>query len=90
MSAEGAGEVLKGRVGRDDIGHPWKNSFSSQIVFRVAVLIVCQGHLALLVQLSSVSHAFSWGNPASVLVSVCPRIFKEPSCWMLCCVFYRA
>lgn len=80
MSAEGAGEVLKGRVGRDDIGHPWKNSFSSQIVFRVAFLIVCQGHLALLVQLSSVSHAFSWGNPASVRVSICPRIFKEPSC----------
>lgn len=62
LSAEGAGEVLKSGVGRDDIGHPWKNPFSSQIVFQVAVLIVCQGHLALLVQLPLVSHAFSWAT----------------------------
>lgn len=62
---------------------------SAQALDQVVRLIVVQGCLALLVQLSPASHAFSWDNSASVsCFSLLYFLSRSPSC-LLCCVFLQ-
>lgn len=57
---------------------------SNQALDRVALLIVFQGHLDLLVQLSPASHTFSWANSASVsYFSLMYSLSRRLSC-LLC------
>lgn len=84
VSAEGAGEVLKGGVGERPYQTSLEKSFLQSDCVRVAVLIVSQGHLALLVQLSSVSHACSWGTLPLFLSPFAPEFLRSPV--VGCCV----
>ena len=61
---------------------------STLALHQVVRLIVFQGCLAVLVQLSPASLAFSWGNSASVsCFSLLYFLSRSPSC-LLCCVFF--